>query len=140
MASAAATAKAPSGAAAVEPTPELKKGASSGGLMRSLSFKRTGSSEPGGLKKTQSSEGVAKEPAQPPGQAPNTNEPAQDGPKNGRIKAGLIRSMSFSKQKAEKQGQLSDGAEKPLAEKPPPTAPNALVRKLSFGRKKAESS
>jgi len=133
-------AAAPSGAAAVEPTPELKKGASSGGLMRSLSFKRTGSSEPGGLKKTQSSEGVAKEPAQPPGQAPNTNEPAQDGPKNGRIKASLIRSMSFSKQKAEKQRQPSEGAEKPPTEKPPPTAPNALVRKISFGRKKAESS
>eukprot|EP00964_Phaeocystis_antarctica_P093000 scaffold59916_cov59-Phaeocystis_antarctica.AAC.1 len=121
-------------AAAGEVAPELKKGTSSGGLLRSLSFKRGAPTE---LKKS-ASEGVPKDPATVP-----TQEPKKAGA------GGLIRKMSFSRQKAEAkafvqtQKQPADGTAGEAAEKPPPSAPSAtpsgLVRKLSFGRKKTET-
>lgn len=128
------TAAAAASATAGEAAPELRKGTSSGGLLRSLSFKRAAPAE---LKKP-ASEGVPKAPAPAP-----TQEPKKSGV------GGLIRAMSFSRQKAEakafvqKQKQPPDGAAGEAPEKPsasaPSTAPSGLVRKLSFARKKTEA-
>ena len=129
----AAAAAAP--AAAGEVAPELKKGGSSGGLLRSLSFKRAASSTE---LRTPAAEGVSNKELAP--------APTQE-PKKGGV-GGLIRTMSFSRQKAEakafvqKQKQPADGAAGESPEKPSASAsgaaPSGLVRKLSFGRKKME--
>ena len=115
--SATATAAAAAGEAA---PPELKKG----GLMRSLSFKRAASK----------------------GVLPKETFPAMQEPKKG--VGGLLRTMSFSKQKAEaksfvqkqkaeKQAADAAAADATGGSAPSASAPSGLVRKLSFGRKKA---
>ena len=92
--------------------------------MRSLSFKRA------------ASEGVL----------PKETSPATQDSKKG--VGGLIRKMSFSrqkteakafvqKQKAEKQAADAAAAEATGGSAPSASAPSGLVRRLSFGRKKA---
>jgi len=125
-------------AAAGEVAPELKKGGSSGGLLRSLSFRRAASSTE---LRTSAAEGVSNKELAP--------APTQE-PKKADV-GGLIRTMSFSRQKAEAKAfvpaeaeaagrrRSGRGAREAVRLRARRRAHSGLVRKLSFGRKKTES-